>query len=58
MARLTIELVENQYALYDVIARLNDKRIFEGENYTSEEGALTDAYDMVKIAWWHDANSD
>lgn len=54
MAKLTIEIEENEYALYDVIARLNDKRIFEGENYTSEKGALADAYDMVKIVWWHD----
>lgn len=54
MAKLTIEIEENEYDLYDVIARLNDKRIFEGENYTSEEAAMADAYDMVKIVWWHD----
>lgn len=51
MAKLTIELVENQYALYDVTATLNGNPLISGENYTSEEAALADVQDMVETVW-------
>lgn len=54
MAKLTIEIEENEFALYDVIARLDGKTIFEGDNYTSEELALSEAHKMATIVWWHD----
>lgn len=51
MAKLTIEVVENQYALYDVTATLNGNPLISGENYTSEEAALADVQDMVATVW-------
>lgn len=58
MAKLTIEIEENEYALYDVRATLGDKVILASENYTSEQTALADAYDMAGIAWGFNANSN
>lgn len=51
MAKLTIEIEENEYALYDVTATMDGKPFFAGENYTSESVAFADVYDMIKIVW-------
>lgn len=47
MAKLTIEIEENEFALWDVRATLNGRKILESENYTSENVALERAYEMV-----------
>lgn len=51
MAKLTIEIEENEYALYDVTATLDGNLLISGENYTSEEAALEDVQDMVETVW-------
>lgn len=40
MAKLTIEIEENEFALYDVLFRWNGERVDEAENFTSEEAAI------------------
>lgn len=51
LAKLSIELVENQFALYDIHATLDGKPVFEGENYTSEDAALREARRMAWLEW-------
>lgn len=48
MAKLTIEIEENEFALYDVRAHLNGQLLLNVGNYTSEEAALGDVYKMVR----------
>lgn len=40
MARLTIEITENEYALYDYTLWVNGVVFEQGENFTREEYAL------------------
>lgn len=51
MAKLTVEIEENEYALYNMFATLNGNPLISGENYTSEEAALADVRDMVETVW-------
>lgn len=48
MAKLTIEIEENEFALYDVDVYLNDGSIMVASNYTSEEASFKDVYDYVR----------
>lgn len=52
MAKLTIEIEENEYALYDVEAFLDGNLILNVGNYTSEPAALNEVYKMVR--WTHE----
>lgn len=47
MAKLTIEIEENEFALYDVDVYLNGEPIMVASNYTSEDAAFNDVYDYV-----------
>lgn len=47
MAKLTIEIEENEFALYDVVAYIDDYKVMAGGNYTSENAAFNDIYDYV-----------
>lgn len=51
MSKLTIEIEENEDALYDVSASLDGKIIFTGENYTSEDVAMSEARKMAWMDW-------
>jgi len=48
MAKLTIEIEENEFALYDVRATLNEELLLNVGNYTSERAAIEAVYTMVK----------
>lgn len=48
MAKLTIEIEENEFALYDADVYLNGRQIMVASNYTSEEAAFKDIYDYVR----------
>lgn len=47
MAKLTIEIEENEFALYDVKVYLDEDEIMLSSNYTSEDAALADVYDYL-----------
>ena len=51
MAKLTIQIEENEFALYDVTATFGDKVILKGENYTSEHAAVGEARQMAWLEW-------
>lgn len=40
MAKLTIEIEENDFALYDVSAYLNGELVYQDGNCTSEDNAI------------------
>jgi hypothetical protein len=48
MAKLTIEIEENEFALYDVRAYLDGEEVLLTGNYTSEEAALAEAYEYLR----------
>lgn len=48
MAKLTIELEENEFALYDYEVYFNGDLIMEDGCYTSESIALTSAREAVR----------
>lgn len=54
MAKLTIEIEENEFALWDYWFSVNGEVIDSGENYTTENGALNKAYDAQKAWLWRD----
>lgn len=43
MAKLTIEIEENEYALYDYTVRINNQVVGHGENYTMIDYADAEA---------------
>lgn len=43
MAKLTIEIEENEFALYDVSVTVNGEFLYRDENFTSEEAAYNHA---------------
>lgn len=47
MAKLTIEIEENEFALYDVSVYVNGEFKYTDENFTSEEAA----YEHAMSAW-------
>lgn len=49
MAKLTIEIEENEDALYDYRVIMDGSEIGSGENYTDEGYALDDAYYRLNI---------
>lgn len=51
MAKLNIEIEKNEFELYDIHATLDGKPVFEGENYTSEEAALSEARCFAGLEW-------
>lgn len=53
MAKLTIEIEENEFALYDYRVSLNGDEVDAGENYTAEEYALDDAYQRLNVWMAH-----
>lgn len=53
MAKLTIEIEENEFALYDYYLIMDGVEIDRGENYTVEEYALDDAYYRLNIWMAH-----
>lgn len=48
MAKLTIEIEENEYALYDVEAFLDGKIIYAADNHTSERAAIREVHECVR----------
>ncbi len=47
MAKLTIEIEENEFALYDVNVYLNGEEVMLSSNYTSEDAALQEVYEYI-----------
>lgn len=47
MAKLTIEIEENEDALYDMAVYLNGEEVMLSGNYTSESVAISEAYEYV-----------
>ena len=43
MAKLTIEIEENEFALYDVTVYVNGEFLYTDENFTSEDVAYAHA---------------
>lgn len=54
MAKLTIEIEENEFALWDWWFYVNGDILDTGENYTSENGAYNAAVDAQKVWLWRD----
>lgn len=54
MAKLTIEIEENEFALWDWWFYVNGEVLGTGENYTTENGAYNDAVDAQKVWLWRD----
>lgn len=51
MARLTITVDENEYALYDFTVEYNGVAYTSGENYTSEQRAIEAAVEKGQERW-------
>lgn len=48
MAKIEIAVEENEFALYNYEVRSNGWFVAEGENYTTEEGAITAAHEDIR----------
>lgn len=51
MAKLTIEIEENEFALYDVSLYYNGVFYWDDINYTSERAAYEEAIHRGREAW-------
>lgn len=56
MAKLTIEIEENEFALYDYEVYVNGVLVLEDGQYTSESVALTSAREAVRGLRWNAAH--
>jgi hypothetical protein len=55
MAKLTIEIEENEFALYDYTVRINDEVVATGENFVmidyADDEAREVALEMARERW-------